>query len=131
VKVEKERLLVNPENLLLGDNIMATIRSGFEQTVQGLTIEKDSEAKLSYTFDWSEWLPQGDSLASADYTITARANDPDPLVKVSQGIQGNKTYIELSDGQLGKSYIVTAKVITVDGLIDRRNFRVKVLARSA
>lgn len=110
---------------------MATIRSGFEQTIQGLTIEKDSEAKLAYTFDWSEWLPVGDSLSTVDYTITARANDPDPLVKVSQGIQGNKTYVELSDGQLSKTYTVTAKITTADGLIDRRNFRVKVLARSA
>ena len=109
---------------------MAT-RSGFVQTLQGLTIEKDVEAKLAYTFDWVDWLPQGDSLSTVDYTITARANDPDPLVKVSQGIQGTKTYVELSDGQLGKVYTVTAKITTNDGLIDRRNFRVKVLNRSA
>jgi len=110
---------------------MATIRSGFEQTIQGLMIEKDVEARLSYTFDWSEWLPQGDTLSTVDYTITARANDPDPLLKISQGIQGNKTYVEISEGQLSKTYTVTAKVTTVDGLIDRRNFRVKVVARSA
>lgn len=109
---------------------MAT-RSGFIQTIQGLTIEKDSEAKLTYTFDWVEWLPTGDSLDTAEYTITARANDPDPLVKVSDGIEGTKTFVELSDGQLGKVYTVTCKITTVDGLIDRRNFRVKVLARSA
>ena len=105
--------------------------TGFQQTIQGLTIEKDVEAQLFYTLDWVEWLPQGDSLATADFTVTARANDPDPLVKVSQGIQGTKTYVELSDGQLGKTYTVTCKITTVDGLIDRRNFRVKVLARSA
>ena len=110
---------------------MATQRSGFTQTLQGLTIEKDTEAQLTYTFDWVEWLPEGDSLASADYTITARANDPDPLVKVSQGIDGTRTYVELKEGQLGKVYTVTCKITTQDGLIDRRNFRVKVLARSA
>lgn len=110
---------------------MATIRSGFEQTIQGLTIDKDSEAKLAYTFEWSEWLPAGDALATVDYTLQVRANDPDPLVKVSQGIQGTKTYVELSDGQIGKTYTVTAKVTTTDGLIDRRNFRVKVMERSA
>lgn len=110
---------------------MATIRSGFEQTIQGLMIEKDAEARLSYTFDWSEWLPTGDTLSTVEYTITARANDPDPLLKISQGIQGAKTYVELSEGQLSKTYTVTAKITTVDGLIDRRNFRVKVVARSA
>lgn len=110
---------------------MAIQRSGFEQTIQGLTILKDTEAQLPYTFDWSQWLPSSDSLSSVEYTITARANDPDPLEIESQGIQGATTYVELSNGQEGKTYTVTAKITTVDGLIDRRNFRVKVVARSA
>lgn len=105
--------------------------TGFYQTIQGLTIEKDPFAELTYTLDWAQWLPTGDSLASAIWTISARVNDPDPLIKVSNGIQGTKTYIELSEGQEGKTYVVTAKVTTTDGLIDRRYFRVKVLNRSA
>jgi hypothetical protein len=107
------------------------VRSGFEQTIQGLTIKKDTEAQLIYTFDWSEWVPQGDSIASSLYTITARANDPDPLEIESQGTSGTNTYVELSNGQEGKVYTVTCKVTTANGLIDRRNFRVKVEARSA
>jgi len=105
--------------------------SGFEQINQTLWITKDPEAQLFYTFDWSDWLAQGDSIATAEYTVTARVNDPDPIVKVSEGIQGATTYVELSDGQDGKSYVVTVKVTTADGLIDRRNFRVKVESRSA
>lgn len=107
-------------------------RTGYTQTIQGLTIEKDTEAILVYTFDWSEWLPTGDTLASTAYTITARVNDPDPLIKVNQGLIGtDKTYVELSDGQEGKTYIVTCAITTANGLEDRRFFRVKVLARSA
>ena len=105
--------------------------TGFYQTIQGLTINKDTEAQLVYTFDWVEWLPSGDGLNTVDYTISARANDPDPLLEVASGISGTKTWIELSDGQEGKTYTVTAKITTTDGLIDRRNFRVKVQARSA
>lgn len=108
-----------------------SVRSGFEQTIQGLTIKKDTEAQLIYTFDWSQWLPQGDSLATGVYTITARANDPDPLEIESQGVDGSKTYVELSNGQEGKVYTVTCRITTTNGLIDRRNFRVKVEARSA
>ena len=107
------------------------VRSGFNQTIQGLTIKKDTEAQLIYTFDWSEWLPAGDSISTSSYTITARANDPDPLIKESEGIDGDKTYVELSNGQEGKTYTVTCQIETTDGLIDRRNFRVKVEARSA
>jgi hypothetical protein len=105
--------------------------TGYVQTTQGLQIEKDTEARLTYTFDWVDWLPTGDTLSAVTYTVSARANDPDPLVKVSQGIQGAKTYVQLRDGQKGKTYVVTAAVTTTDGLIDRRYFRVKVLDRSA
>jgi hypothetical protein len=105
--------------------------TGFFQTIQGLTIVKDTEAQLVYTFDWVDWLPDGDSLSTASYTVSARANDPDPLIKVASGITGTKTWVELSNGQEGKTYVVTAAITTTDGLIDRRNFRVKVQARSA
>lgn len=105
--------------------------TGFEVINQNLWISKDPEAQLFYTFEWSEWLTTGDSLSTAVYSIAARVNDPDPLLEVTSGIQGTKTYIELKNGQVGKSYVVTVKVTTADGLVDARNFRVKVEARSA
>jgi hypothetical protein len=105
--------------------------TGFEQINQTLWITKDPQAQLFYTLDWSEWLVGNDTIASAVWTIAARVNDPDPLVKVSSGISGGtKTYIELKEGQLGKSYVVTTKVTTADGLVDARNFRVKIENRS-
>ena len=105
--------------------------TGFYQTLQGLTIDKDTEAVLFYNFEWADWLPTGDALSTVAYSITARANDPDPLVIISSGIAGTKTFVELKEGQEGKSYIVTARITTTDGNIDRRYFRVKVQARSA
>lgn len=107
------------------------ITQGFIQTIQGLQISKDPEARLTYTLDWVNWLPEGDSLASATWEIVARANDPVPLIKISNGIQGTKTYIELDAGQAGKTYTVYCKVVTADGLEDRRFFKVKVENRSA
>jgi hypothetical protein len=107
------------------------ITQGFVQTIAGLQISKDPEAQLTYTLDWVDWLPEGDQLATSTWTIQARANDPDPLLKVSDGIQGTKTYIELDEGQVGKTYTVYCKITTNDGLEDRRFFRVKVEARSA
>lgn len=107
------------------------ITQGFVQTIQGLQISKDPEARLTYTLDWAQWLPEGDALSTATWTVVTRANDPDPLVTVSNGIQGTKTYIELDEGQVGKSYTVYCKITTVDGLEDRRFFKVKVENRSA
>lgn len=106
--------------------------TGFEVINQLLWIEKDPEAKLKYSFEWSQWLADGDTLDTVEYTIQARLNDPDPLTNESDGIVGDSlTFIELSGGQLDKVYVVTAKVTTTNGLIDRRNFRVKVINRSA
>lgn len=108
-----------------------SVRSGFEQTIQGLTVRKDTEAQLIYALDWVDLLPVGDSLATQTFTITARANDPDPLAIHSQGISGTRTFVELKQGQEGKVYAVSCLITTANGLIDRRTFRVKVERRSA
>jgi hypothetical protein len=105
--------------------------SGFEQSIQGLTTRKDTNAQLIYTFDWSDWLPTGDTITASTYTITARANDPDPLAIHSQGRTSTTTYVELKEGQEGKVYSVSVQITTANGLIDRRTFRVKVERRSA
>jgi hypothetical protein len=111
---------------------MSTIdKTGYLKDVDGIWIPKDPEAQLTYTFDWSEWLPVGTALSTVTYTLQVRANDPAPLVKESSGVTGAKTYVELSGGQVGKIYTVTAEVATDDGSIDRRSFRVKVENRSA
>jgi hypothetical protein len=107
------------------------ITQGFVQTIQGLQISKDPEAKLTYSLDWAQWLETGDSIATATWTVVTRANDPDPLLKVTDGIQGTKTFITLDEGQVGKSYTVFCKIVTDDGLEDRRFFKVKVEDRSA
>lgn len=112
---------------------MAINRTGFEPTNQGLEIDKDVEAQLTYTFDWSEWLEGNDTIATVEYSAAARRNDPTPIVIESSGITDSNTdtYVELSGGQADKTYIITAKVTTSDGIIDRRSFRVKCVNRSA
>jgi len=108
-------------------------RSGFNQTINGLDIDKDLQAQLTYTFDWSEWLGEGDSIISTSYEVKARRNDPTPVVIISDGMadSGTDTYVELSGGQADKTYIVTSKITTANGLVDRRHFRLNVVNRSA
>ena len=112
---------------------MAVNRSGFEQTSYGLNIDKDVEAQLTYTFDWSSWLETSDTIATVEYTVAARRNDPTPVAIESSGIADSNTdtYVELSGGQVDKTYIVTAKVTTAQGIVDRRSFRLNVVNRSA
>lgn len=108
-------------------------RTGFVQTNDKLLIDKDVEAQLAYTFDWSEWLEDGDTILTATYDIAARRNDPLPLVKVDEGVtpDGLFSYVELSDGQVNKGYTVSCTITTTNGLTDARNFQVNVKNRSA
>lgn len=107
-------------------------KTGFQRDTQGIWIPKDRLATLTYTLDWTEWLPTGDTVTACTWTVQARANDPTPLTQVTSGIQsGTKTFVKLSGGQASKVYTVTASVTTNDGLIDRRSFRVKIENRSA
>lgn len=112
---------------------MAINRTGFYQTNTGLEIDKDVQAQLIYTFDWSTWLDTGDTISTVSYTVAARRNDPTPIVIESSGItdSSSDTYVELSGGQADKTYIVTALVTTTDGITDRRNFRIHCVNRSA
>ena len=112
---------------------MAINRNGFELTNTGLVIDKDTEAQLTYTFDWSTWLDSGDTIDTVEYTVAARRNDPTPIVIEASGKadSNSDTYVELSGGQASKTYVATCKIVTANGLIDRRSFRVNVLDRQA
>jgi len=105
-----------------------TIKTGYKQDLKGSYISKDPASQLVYSLDWgTEWLSEGDALATVSYTVEAIPGDTNPLVIESQGIQAGPqlTYVELSDGTAGNIYTVTATITTTDSNIDARRFRVK------
>jgi hypothetical protein len=107
-------------------------RGGFIETQNGLEISKSPSARLQYTLDWSDWLSGSDTIATATFTVAARRNDPTPPTIHTQGVQsGVRTYVELSGGQVNKTYIVSCQVTTTGGLIDKRSFRMLVEERYA
>jgi hypothetical protein len=110
---------------------MTITLTGYHQDNLGAWISKDPTATLTYSMDWSEWLPTSVAIATVVYTLQVRSNDPAPLVKQTQGITNAITYVSLSGGQVGKVYTVTAKITTDSGSIDSRSFRIKVENRSA
>ena len=109
---------------------MSTI-TGYQEDTDGVYIQKDIEAKLTYTLDWVNWLPQGTSLSAVAYTHNSRANDADPVIIHSSGIQSTKTYAVISGGTINKVYTITAAITLDNGQTDRRNFRIKIQNRSA
>ena len=80
---------------------MTTI-TGYKQDTQGTYIVKDRLATLTYSMNWSEWLPTGASVASVSYSVTPPTYNPTPLTLASSGVSGgNVTFVVLGAGTAG------------------------------
>ena len=105
-----------------------TIKTGYKQDIKGSYILKDPDSQLVYSMDWgTEWLPEGDALATVSYAVEAITGDTNPLAIESQGIQALEqlTYVELSGGSARNIYTVTVTITTTDSNTDVRRFRIK------
>jgi hypothetical protein len=99
--------------------------TGFQEDRVGVYIEKDPYAVLDYTLDWTNWMPDGD-------TITSVAVTADSGITIDS--TSNTDYIVtayISGGTAGTIYNVEYKIDTTNGLKDSSNFRIKVLERQA
>ncbi len=108
---------------------MATI-TGFLADNEGTYIDKDPQADLVYTMDWSQWLPTGQTITTSVWTLETITGDTSPLVNEAATNTNTSASIEISGGQAGKIYKVYNKITTSSGYDDRRYFRIKVKART-
>lgn len=108
---------------------MATL-TGFLKDNEGLYIMKDEDAVLTYSLDWSDWLPSGSVITSNSFSVETITGDTDPLTKSSQSNSDTVTTIKVSGGTSGKIYKVYNTITITGSLTERRYFRVKVTARS-
>lgn len=104
--------------------------SGFKQDVIGSYIDKDPHAQLTYTVDWSDWLPASTTLSTGTFTASTIANDANPLsIGATAIIDQNKSTVIISGGTAGEIYTVTNSITTNNGDVDRRRFRIRVVER--
>lgn len=108
---------------------MATL-TGFEKDNEGAYIEKDPTAELTYTVDWSSWLPSGQTITTSSWTLETISGDASPLVNEAQVNTTTTATISISGGTTGKIYKVYNSITTGSGLIERRYFRISVKLRS-
>jgi len=99
--------------------------TGFQEDRVGVYIEKDPYAVLDYTLDWTNWMPDGDTIStisvSADTGITVDSTSNTDYIVTAY----------ISGGTAGTIYNVEYRIVTANGLQDSRNFRIKVLERQA
>lgn len=84
---------------------------------------KDPDSTLDYTWDWSGWLPNGDTIAASVFLVSNGLN-----VVTSTFTTTNCT-VWLSGGTSGQPYTVTNRVTTVQGRIDDRTITIRVEER--
>ena len=112
---------------------MATL-TGYKRDNEGLYIDKDPEAVLIYTFDWSNWLASSESITTSNWTIDAISGDS-ALTKLtvdSSIIHSNakQTIITLSGGTAGNIYTVRNTIVTDESETERKFFRIVCKQRS-
>jgi hypothetical protein len=79
------------------------------------TIDKAAAAVLDYSWDWTNWLNAGDSVAS--YLIL-----PDSAINVvSDSRNAGVITAILSGGVLHRTHEVTCRITTTAGLVDERS----------
>lgn len=81
---------------------------------------KDPQAVLDYKWDWSTWLPTGDTIST--HTITA----PTGLTVASSANTTTTVTAWLSGGTAGNTYSVACKIVTTQGRTDERSILVQV-----
>lgn len=87
-------------------------------------IVKDPDARLDYTWDWTEWLEDSaDSIASAQVTSTGTVDAEAPVIN-----EGNVTCF-LSGGKEGTTQSATCRITTAAGRVDDRTLYLKLKSR--
>lgn len=76
---------------------------------------KDSSNTLDYTFNWQEWLNEGDSIAS--YNFSLEGGD-DSLSILGQDLIDNNCIVLLSGGTPQTGYTIKCSITTADGLVE-------------
>ena len=108
---------------------MATL-TGYRADRDGAYIDKDTEAVLDYSVDWTTWMPSGDSINTSTWSIAAISGDTDALTVDSSAKTSYVATAVLSGGTDGNIYTVSNTIATVNNITERRHFRVSVKARS-
>lgn len=93
---------------------------------------KDPDANKDYDFDWTDWMPTGDSISSS----TVEAEDGITLGSKQQGnyiagvwtpsASGSIIKQFISGGDALQDYRVTCRISTIQSRIDDRTMTIKV-----
>jgi hypothetical protein len=73
--------------------------------------------------DWSQWLKDGDTIASSTWTVTGGITKGVEVITADK----RRTSVMLGGGTTPTEYQVTNSITTTQGRVDRRSFFVKMV----
>ena len=82
--------------------------------------EKDSNAILDYTVDWTSWL-DGDTISTSTWII------PSGITKTNESNDDENAVVWISGGTAGNIYSIVNRIVTAAGRQDDRTIRIKVV----
>lgn len=87
----------------------------------------DPDAFLDYPSDWSEWLPEGDTIANVEMVVD------DGVIVASTGINVEGTicyaWLSLDEPTIDRKYRVTFRITTAEGRVDDRSMALQARER--
>lgn len=85
---------------------------------------KDPDAVLDYSIDWSDWLPDTDTITASTYTVVSDAADA--VVVDDSSFTTTTTTVWLTGGVVGTKYTVTNHITTSAGRQDDRSLTISI-----
>lgn len=85
---------------------------------------KDPDAVLDYSIDWSDWLPDTDTITASTYTVASDAADA--VVVDDSSFTTTTTTVWLTGGVVGTKYTVTNHITTSAGRQDDRSLTISI-----
>ena len=107
---------------------MPISQTGYSKDIQGSYITKDPAASLTYSVDWSDWLPGSDTLSTSTFAQESIHTTANLTVGTAATVTG-VTSSTISGGAEGQVYTVVNTVTTTNGLTDARRFKIRVEKR--
>ena len=85
----------------------------------------DPDAVLDFTFDWSEWLADGETISSVSFSV------PSGLTEESSTHDDTTAtvWLSTSSSQAGNTFVVTCHIATSAGRQDDRSILITVQER--
>ncbi len=97
----------------------------FQDKTRGPTIFKDPDSTLDYTFDWNDWLDDGQTILSANATPEPNGVTKDQPEQISNGL----VTVRVSGGLVGNVHGLTCRITTNNGQVDERTIYFEIIER--